>query len=105
MLPNFLRGKVELIAEAYDTASIAAPGEWAGMPVAPALLTWRVQNLGGKVVVKEQVAVDFRQTIPPNGQFWSYYARGTYQNCCVFGPGLLVPPAGLFPVQADSQAV
>ena len=74
MLPNFLRGKVELIAEAYDTPSIAVPGEWAGMPVAPALLTWRVQNLGGKVVVKEQVAVDFRQTIPPNGQFWSYYA-------------------------------
>jgi hypothetical protein len=75
MLPNFLRGKVELIAEAYDTASIAVPGEWAGTPVAPALLTWRVQNLGGKVVVKEQVAVDFRQN----------------------------PPARLFPVQADSQ--
>ena len=96
MLPNFLRGKVDLIAEAYDTPSIAVPGEWAGMPVAPALHTWRIENLGGKVVMKEQVAVDFRQTIPPNGQFWSYYARGTYQNCCVFGPHYSFRQPGCF---------
>ncbi len=96
VLPNFLRGSVELIAEAYDTPSIAVPGEWEGMPVAPALLTWRIQNLGGKVVVKEQVAVDFRATIPANKLFWSYYARGTYQNCCVFGPHYSFRQPGCF---------
>jgi Peptidase family M23 len=86
VLPNFLRGAVEIIVEAYDTPSTPVPGDWAGMPVAPALLTWRIQNLAGKAVLKEQIAVDFRSTIPPNRQFWSYYARGTYQNMCVFGP-------------------
>jgi hypothetical protein len=86
MLPNFLRGAVEIVAEAYDTPSMAVSGDWEGMPVAPALLTWRIQKPSGKVVVEEQVGVDFRATIPANKLFWSYYARGTYQNCCVFGP-------------------
>lgn len=85
VLPNFLRGSVEMIVEAYDSPSTPVPGDWSGMPVTPALLTWRIDNLAGKVVSKEQVAVDFRSTTPPNKQFWRYYARGTYQNMCVFG--------------------
>jgi hypothetical protein len=56
------------------------------MPVAPALLTWRIQDLDGNAVVPETVAVDFRTTIPDNPQFWHYYGRGSYQNFCVFGP-------------------
>ena len=85
LLPNFLRGPVEMIAEAYDTPAVPVPGEWQGMPVAPALVTWRIQNAAGKVVVPERVAADFRATIPANSSFWSYYARGTYQNMSVFG--------------------
>ena len=96
VLPNFIRGPVQLIAEAYDTPAVAVPGEWAGMPIAPSLLTWRIENLGGKVVVKEQVGIDFRTTIPPNPQFWRYYARGTYQNCCVFGPHYSFRQPGCF---------
>jgi hypothetical protein len=82
---NFVRGRLVLVAEAYDTPSIPVPGIWGGMPVAPALLTWRIQTWTGKVVVPERVAADFRTTIPPNGAFWSIYARGTFQNMSVFG--------------------
>jgi murein DD-endopeptidase MepM/ murein hydrolase activator NlpD len=96
VLPNFVRGKVQLIAEAYDTPAVAVPGDWQGMPVAPARLTWRIENLGGKVIVKEQIGVDFRETIPDNGLFWKYYARGTYQNCCVFGPHYSFRQPGCF---------
>ena len=84
LMPNFVRGRLLLIAEAYDTPEMRVPGEWAAMPVAPALVTWRIQGLGGRAVVPETVAVDFRSTIPANGAFWSYYARGTYQNMSVF---------------------
>jgi len=86
LLPNFLRGSVEIVAEAYDFPTLPVPGAWQGMPVAPALLTWLIQDLGGNAVVAETVAVDFRTTIPDNALFWSYYGRGSYQNFCVFGP-------------------
>jgi hypothetical protein len=32
-----------------------------------------------------KAAADFRTTVPPNGQFWTVYARGTYQNAPRFG--------------------
>jgi hypothetical protein len=85
LLPNFLRGPVDMVVEAYDTPAVPVPGAWNGMPVAPALLTWRIQNAAGKVVLAEKVAADFRTTMPANKIFWSIYARGTYQNMSVFG--------------------
>jgi hypothetical protein len=84
-MANFTRGSLWLVAEAYDTPALPVPGIWHGMPVAPALLTWRVQSWNGKVVVPTQVAADFRQTIPANSTFWTTYARGTFQNMSVFG--------------------
>jgi hypothetical protein len=59
LMPSFLRGSVEMIAEAYDTPSIPVPGDWHGMPVAPALITWHLQTLGGRNVTGERIAVDF----------------------------------------------
>jgi hypothetical protein len=82
---NFVRGRIALVAEAYDTAAIPVPGIWHGMPISPALLTWRIQTWTGKVVVPERVAVDFRTTLPSDTAFWSIYARGTFQNMAVFG--------------------
>jgi hypothetical protein len=85
LFANFVRGSVELVAEAHDVPTLPVPGQWNGMPVAPALVAWRIQGLGGRVVVPERVAADFRTTIPANNLFWSYYTRGTYQNMSVFG--------------------
>lgn len=85
LMPSFVRGRMILIAEAYDSPALPVPGEWHGMPVAPALVAWKIKGLGGKLVVPETIAADFRSAIPPNGAFWSYYARGTYQNMSVFG--------------------
>ena len=55
------------------------------MPVAPARITWRIETMTGKAVIPNRVAVDFRTVIPPSSAFWSYYARGSYQNMSVFG--------------------
>jgi hypothetical protein len=86
LMPTFVRGRVLLIAEAYDSLQMPVRGIWRGLPVAPALITWKLQRWDGKPIVGEQVAADFRQSIPPNMLFWSYYARGTYQNMAVFYP-------------------
>jgi len=96
LMPNFLRGGVEMIAEAYDTPSLPVPGAWHGMPVAPALLTWHLQTLAGREIGGTHVAVDFRRVIPPNPEFWSYYARGTYQNMSVFKPHYSYAQPGCF---------
>jgi hypothetical protein len=84
-LPAFLRGRVEIVADAFDRPTLAAPGIWKGLPTTPALVAWRIQRPNGVVVVPERVAADFRGTVPKNSAFWTVYARGTYQNMCVFG--------------------
>jgi hypothetical protein len=85
LLPNFLRGRVELIASAYDRPTLPAPGIWHDMPTTPALMTWHIENSStGKVVVAERVAHDHRNTEPADTEFSSAYARGTFQNMAVF---------------------
>jgi len=96
LMPSFLRGSIDLIAEAYDTPALPVPGAWKGMPVAPALLTWHLQTLAGREIGGTHVAVDFRRVIPPNPEFWSYYARGTYQNMSVFKPHYSYAQPGCF---------
>jgi hypothetical protein len=85
IMPGFVRGQVELIAEAYDTPSMPVPGEWNGLPVTPAFVSWRIETWNGKIIVPETIARDARTTIPSNDAFWSVFARGTYQNMSVFG--------------------
>ena len=83
-LPNIIRGRVLLIAGAEDDPTISAPGAWRGLPVTPALLTWKIRTWTGKVVRTAQVAADFRGDAS-RGSLWSVYARGTYQNMAVLG--------------------
>jgi len=48
-------------------------------------LSWKLTKLDGTVLVPLRAAADFRATVPPNPQFWTVYARGTYQNAPRFG--------------------
>jgi hypothetical protein len=58
---------------------------WSSLPVAPALLTWRVEQAkDAKIVVPTRIAFDVRETIPSDNDFWKYYARGSRQNMCNF---------------------
>src|SRR6266568_5201831 len=61
-----VHGRVLLTAEAYDTSSIPAPEPWRGLPVAPAVVSWRLERLSTRTtVVPQTVAVSFRQGLPP----------------------------------------
>ena len=85
VLPEYVHGRVTIVVAAYDRPAMTVPGEWAGLPVAPAKLTWRITRTNnGSVALPEQLAFDMRATIPQNRVFWSYYARGTRQNMSTF---------------------
>ena len=83
--PTAVSGVVDIVAEAIDEPPLAVLGAWHGMPVAPALLTWRLTNKNGDTAVPNRVAADFRFTLPPNSDFWQVYAQGTLQNFPVIG--------------------
>ncbi len=78
-------GRVSLAAEAFDRPAVPVAGPFKGLPVAPALVAWQLQRLGGAVVVPRTIAADFRVTLPPPADFWKIYARGSYQNAPRFG--------------------
>jgi hypothetical protein len=85
--PEFVHGRVYLIADAYDLPAmpVHSPARWRGLPVAPALVRWRVERVKtGKVVVSERTAFDVRSKLPSNENFWRYYARGSHQNMLQF---------------------
>lgn len=84
--PATVCGRLALDVAAFDTPSLPVPGAFAGMPVAPAVLTWQLRTLGGLAVTPRMPAVDFRKTLPPPRDFWQVYARGSYQNAPRFGP-------------------
>jgi murein DD-endopeptidase MepM/ murein hydrolase activator NlpD len=84
LMPNYVQGRILMVAEAYDTRQLRIPGVWQPMPVAPARIAWRLRGMSRKTVARG-LAADFRTSVPSNAAFWSYYARGTYQNMSVFG--------------------
>jgi hypothetical protein len=84
VLPNLIRGRVLLVAEAEDDPTLDAPEGWKGLPVSPALLTWEIRSWTGKIVRPREIAADFRGVLPDRS-FGSVYARGTYQNMAVLG--------------------
>jgi hypothetical protein len=84
VLPEFVHGRVVMIAQAYDMPALPVPGDWANLPVAPALITWHVEHAkDGNVVLRERTAFDVRSTLPDE-DFWQCYARGTRQNMANF---------------------
>src|SRR5262249_17912245 len=85
--PEFLRGRVHLIADAYDAPAlpVRAPARWNGLPVSPALLTWHIERAkDGVTVIRERTAFDVRTSLPPAEDFWRIYARGSHQNMLQF---------------------
>jgi murein DD-endopeptidase MepM/ murein hydrolase activator NlpD len=86
LLPEYLRGTIEIVAAAADTPAIPVPGKWNGLPVTPARLTYRVETFPkGQLVVTERTAMDVTDTLPPTSDMWHTYARGTHMNMVQMG--------------------
>lgn len=86
LLPEYLHGRVELVAAAADTHAIPVPGQWNGLPITPAKLTFRITAYpSGDVVVSETTAMDVTRTLPATSNMWHTYARGTHMNMVQMG--------------------
>ena len=84
MSPLGVHGRIDVFADAYDLP-VRVDGFSLGLPVTPALVSWWLTTLGGRVVRRTQTPVDFRVSEPPNWAFWRIYGRGTYPNGPIFG--------------------
>lgn len=82
VLPQLVRGSVDVVADAHDLGGGAA--EWAGLPVAPAQVSWHVESTRDGTRSDERVVFDARRPLPDNRDFWQTYARGTWQNMPTF---------------------
>src|SRR5207237_1212317 len=86
LMPEYLHGRVEIVAKAWDTPAIPVPGIWHGLPVTPAHLTFHIARLPQRrVVVPETDAVDVRRSLPFTPDMWHTYARGTHMNFVQMG--------------------
>lgn len=86
LLPEYVHGAVELVASASDTPAVPVPGQWNGLPVTPAKLTFRITTFPkGDVVVPDSVAMDVSRTLPATSDMWHTYARGTHMNMVQMG--------------------
>jgi murein DD-endopeptidase MepM/ murein hydrolase activator NlpD len=83
--PLGVRGRVDVLADAYDLPVPFAAFPFLNRPVAPAVISWRVTTPRGRVVLPERTPVDFRRLLPRNSSFWRIYGRGTYPNGPNFG--------------------
>jgi len=86
LLPEFVHGRVELVAEASDTPAITVPGMWGGLPITPARLSFRIESFPQKqVVVPETLARDVSRRLPSTSDMWHTFARGTHMNMVQMG--------------------
>ena len=69
---------MEIQADAFDTTWPRVPGDWADLPVTPALLEWRLTGPDGDTGWR--IAVDFRRGAPERSRFFEIYAEQTEQN-------------------------
>jgi hypothetical protein len=73
------RGSINLVASAYDMPDPQVPGAWAGEPVTPALLQWRIER-DGLSSTPWKTAADFRGVMLPASEFGNVYTPATRQN-------------------------
>jgi hypothetical protein len=97
VMPELVRGRVELVVSARDDPMPPAPGLWRHMSTAPVLVAWRVERArDGRIVLAEHAAFDVRVHVPPNAAFWRYYVRGTRSNMPTFAQHRYWLEEGLF---------
>lgn len=80
--PHVLAGRVDLVADAFDTPPVRVGGRWHDEPVTPALVRWRLVG-----VTAWRTAADFRRELLAPASFDRVYSSVTSQNH-IGDPGL-----------------
>lgn len=86
LLPEYVHGRVEIVAGAADSQAVPVPGQWADLPITPAKITYRVNTFpNGAIAIAEQTAMDVTSDLPPTSNMWHTYARGSHMNMVKMG--------------------
>ena len=73
-----LTGRVDVIAEIYDTTPLLVPAPWSNMPVTPAVVRWSLSQ-GSRRIRPERTIINSDHMLP--GRLYdAIYAPGTTQN-------------------------
>jgi hypothetical protein len=83
--PHSVCGTFAILATAQDATALPVPGAWAGLAVAPAIVSWKLRVRGGPMIVRPRIVANFLKPLPADARFWGIYARGTFQNSARFG--------------------
>jgi Peptidase family M23 len=73
-----LTGRVDVVAEIYDTAPMLVPAPWSNMPVTPAMVSWSLSH-GGRRIRHERTIINSDHMLPAR-LYDAIYAPGTAQN-------------------------
>jgi len=73
-----LTGRVDVVAEIYDTTPMRVPAPWSNMPVTPAKVGWSLWHHGRRIRA-ERTIINSDHMLPPK-LYDAIYARGTAQN-------------------------
>ena len=85
VLPELVRGRVEIGVVAGDRPDRGGPGMWTGLPTTPAVVAWKVEQAADDAtVVPTRKVFDVRKRVPRAEDFWKVYLRGTHQNMATF---------------------
>lgn len=76
ILRGAVHGSVQIVADSYDTVPEVKSKPW---PVTPAVLRWRIVRQD-QVLVRWQIAYDFRSKLYAKGRYHSIFATGTRMN-------------------------
>lgn len=74
-----LTGRVDIVAEIFDTTPLPVPKPWSNLPVTAARTSWSLAQ-GARRVVASRTAADFRRVMLSARLYDSIYAPGTVQN-------------------------
>jgi hypothetical protein len=76
--PRHVRGRIDLVVQAYDAPSRLLPLDWREARFAPTFVRWCLVAPAGTRACS--TAVDFRRTLPRNDAYPGIYAYHTHQN-------------------------
>jgi Peptidase family M23 len=79
LVQDALTGRVDVVAEIFDTTPMRVPEPWSNLPISPARIRWSVAN-GSRSVFPLRTAADFRYKNMPAWRYDRIYAPGTVQN-------------------------
>ena len=96
LAPEAVCGTFSILATAQDATALPVPGTWAGLDVAPTIVSWSLRAPDGRMIVRPRIVANFLKPLPAAAKFWAVYARGTFQNSARFGRTQLLRLQGRF---------